>query len=149
MELLLKRIARKKLYTIGRLYVDGKYFCDTIEDKDRGLSQSMNSDEIQKIKVVSETAIPVGTYKMTMSVVSPRFKNRSWARPYGGRIPRLLDVPGFDGILIHPGTDQDSTSGCIIVGKNKIVGKVVESQVTFKSLMEKLSKQSSIIITVE
>lgn len=148
MDLLLRRIARKNLYTIGRLYIDGEYFCDTIEDKDRGLSNTMSETEILKIKVPSETAIPSGTYRITMDVVSPRFKNRSWARPYGGKIPRLLEVPGFDGVLVHPGTDQNSTSGCIIVGKNKVVGKVTDSQLTFKSLMEKLSKQKDITITI-
>ncbi len=148
MDLLLRRIARKNLYTIGRLYIDGDYFCDTIEDKDRGLSKTMSKTEILKIKVPSETAIPSGTYGITMDVVSPRFKNRSWAKPYGGKIPRLLEVPGFDGVLIHPGTDQSSTSGCIIVGKNKVVGKVTDSQLTFKSLMEKLSGQKDITITI-
>lgn len=148
MDLLLRRIARKNLYTIGRLYIDGEYFCDTIEDKDRGLAQTMSEAEILKTKVPSETAIPSGTYRITMDVVSPRFKDRSWAKPYGGKIPRLLEVPGFDGVLIHPGTDQNSTSGCIIVGKNKVVGKVVDSQLTFKSLMGKLSGQKDIIITI-
>jgi len=66
--------------------------------------------------VKNETAIPTGTYTVTMNVVSPKFKNKTWAKPYGGKVPRLLNVPGYEGILLHPGSDQDSSSGCLIVG---------------------------------
>lgn len=149
MEILLKRIAKKNLYTIGKLYIDGVYFADTLEDKDRNLTQSMSLEEIKKIKVPNETAIPAGTYDITLNVISPKFKDRAWAKPYGGRVPRILNVPGFDGVLLHPGTDQNSTSGCIILGKNKIVGKVVESQVTFKAFMAKVAGQKSITITIK
>lgn len=149
MEILLKRIAKKNLYTIGKLYIDGVYFCDTIEDKDRGLSQSMPLEEIKKIKVPNETAIPTGTYNVTLNVVSPKFKDRAWAKPYEGKVPRILNVPGFEGVLIHPGTDQNSTSGCIILGKNKIVGKVVESQATFKIFMVKVAGQRNITLTIK
>lgn len=149
MEILLKRIAKKNLYTIGKLYIDGVYFCDTIEDKDRGLSQSMPLEEIKKIKVPNETAIPTGTYNVTLNVVSPKFKDRAWAKPYEGKVPRILNVPGFEGVLIHPGTDQNSTSGCVILGKNKIVGKVVESQATFKIFMIKVAGQRNITLTIK
>ena len=149
MEILLKRIAKKNLYTIGKLYIDGVYFCDTIEDKDRGLSQSMSLDEIKKIKVSNETAIPTGTYNITLNVVSPKFKDRAWAKPYGGKVPRILNVPGFEGVLIHPGNDQDDTSGCIILGKNKVIGKVIESQATFKAFMTKVTNQKSVTFTIK
>ena len=149
MEILLKRIAKKNLYTIGKLYIDGVYFCDTIEDKDRGLSQSMPLEEIKKIKVPNETAIPTGTYNVTLNVVSPKFKDRAWAKHYEGKVPRILNVPGFEGVLIHPGTDQNSTSGCVILGKNKIVGKVVESQATFKIFMIKVAGQRNITLTIK
>ena len=149
MKLLLKRIAKRKLYTIGKLYIDGVYFCDTIEDTDRGLTQNTPLEQIKKIKIPCETAIPSGTYKITLNVVSPRFKDKVWAKPYGGKIPRLLNVPGFDGVLLHPGSDQDSSAGCVIVGRNKIVGKVVESQATFKNLMSKLKGQTNVSITIE
>lgn len=149
MEILLKRIAKKNLYTIGKLYIDGVYFCDTIEDKDRGLSQSMLLEEIKKIKVPNETAIPTGTYNVTLNVVSPKFKDRAWAKPYGGKVPRILNVPGFEGVLIHPGTDQNSTSGCVILGKNKIVGKVIESQATFKIFMTKIAGQKNITLIIK
>lgn len=149
MKLLLKRRYKKSNYTIGDLYIDGKWFSNTIEDTDRGLSQSMPLEEIKKIKIKNETAIPTGTYKVITNIVSPRFKNRTWAKPYGGKVPRLLNVPGFDGVLIHPGTDQDSTSGCLILGQNKIVGKVINSQVTFHAFMKQLPKNEQITITIQ
>jgi len=65
----------------------------------------MPLEEITSIKVKNETAIPTGTYSVNMNIVSPKFKDRAWAKPYNGKIPRLINVPGFDGVLIHPGTD--------------------------------------------
>lgn len=140
MKLTLRRIAKKSKYTIGRLYIDGDYFCDTIEDKDRGLTSDMTETEIKKIKVKNETAIPTGTYKVTLNVISPRFSKKQFYldNANGGRVPRLLNVKGFDGILIHYGSDQDSSSGCVIVGQNKVVGKVINSKDTFIKLYKKL-----------
>lgn len=149
MKLLLKRIAKKSNYTIGKLYIDGEYFSDTLEDRDRGLTQSMSLDQIQKIKVKDKTAIPTGVYDITLNIVSPKFKNSSWAKPYGGKIPRLLGVPGYEGVLIHPGNSAEDTSGCVLVGENKAVGKVLNSQATFHKLMSKLKGQSNITITIE
>ena len=71
MILRLRRIAKKQLYTIGKLYINGAYFCDTIEDKDRGLTQMMPLDLIKKIKVYKQTAIPTGTYTVAMGTRSP------------------------------------------------------------------------------
>lgn len=148
MKLLLKRIAKKDKYTIGNLYVDGKFFCNTLEDKDRGLNSQMSLKEIKNKKVYGETAIPIGTYKIDMDEESPSFKNRTWAKPYNGKIPRLSDVPGYSGVLIHPGNDQSDTLGCILVGRNTQVGKVLDSQNTFHSLMKMLAKGDN-IITIE
>lgn len=125
MELLVKRRALNFKYTIGSLYINGVYFCDTLEDTVRGT------------KIAGITAIPYGTYKITMDVVSPKFKDRSWAKPYGGKLPRLLNVPNFEGVLIHVGNTAEDTSGCLLVGKNKVKGKVVDSTNTFMELMEK------------
>ena len=75
MKLTLKRIALRDTYTIGRLYIDGVYFCDTLEDKVRDLNKNGKFDNGEK-KVYSETAIPYGIYKVDINTVSPRFKNR-------------------------------------------------------------------------
>lgn len=149
MKLLLKRIAKMEKYTIGKLYIDGKYFSDTLEDTDRNLTSTMSKDEIAKVKVYGKTAIPAGTYVVDMNTVSPKFGERSWAQPYEGKVPRLQDVPGYEGVLIHPGNTADDTSGCILVGRNKVKGQVVESQDTFHSLMNILKGDNDITITIE
>lgn len=138
MELRLKRRYKGPKYTIGNLYIDDIYFCDTLEDIDRGITSSTSLEDISRKKVYGQTAIPTGTYKVNLNVVSPKFKNRSWAKPYGGKVPRLMNVPGFEGVLIHPGNTDSDTSGCILVGKNTVVGKVMESTITFNGLMKKL-----------
>lgn len=138
MELELRRIARKETYTIGKLSIDGEDFCDTVEDKDRGLSQEMPEHKIKEIKVYGQTAIPTGRYKVDMDTVSLRFKERSWAKPYDGKLPRLIGVPGFEGVLIHPLNTAQESSGCIGPGINSIVGRVMNSTATFHSLMKRL-----------
>lgn len=90
MELRLKRIACKPLYSIGRLYVDGEYFCDTIEDRDRGLDDSMTEQEIRSVKVASETAIPRGTYKVTLMFSLPNTKTEHSMRFAKGICPDCL-----------------------------------------------------------
>lgn len=135
MELKVKRVALKSDYTIGRLYVNGEYVCDTIEDRNRGLTQDMPLEEIKAKKVYGETAIPTGTYEVDMNTVSPKFKDRSWAKPYGGKLPRLIGVKGFDGVLLHVGNNASDSSGCLLCGKNTIVGMVTGSTNTFKMLM--------------
>ena len=132
MNLELKRIFKGKDYTIGRLFIDGKYFCDTLEDPVRQLD---STDD----KIYSKTAIPAGKYKVSMSVVSPKYSIRKSYNWCGGRLPRLLDVPFFEGILIHSGNTPDHTAGCILVGENKIKGQVINSMNTFKNLWVKLN----------
>lgn len=147
MDILVKRIAKKEGYTIGRMYVDGKYFCDTLEDTDRGIRQDEPA-EIEKKKIHGKTAIPTGEYQVDLNQVSHRFGSRSWAWPYKGKVPRLLGVPGFAGVLIHPGNTAEDTSGCILIGENKVVGKVVNSVKTFHKLMEKMNGKK-VFIKVE
>ena len=147
MKLILKRIALRDTYTIGKLYIDGVYFCDTLEDKVRDLNKNGKFDNGEK-KVYSETAIPYGIYKVDINTVSPRFKNRVWAKPYGGKIPRLLNVNSFEGVLIHPGTTSKDTSGCLLVGRNTIVGKLTQSQNSLHKLMSKLKGQKDITIEI-
>ena len=137
MELLVKRVARRDEYTIGKLYVDGVYFSGTLEDCDRGLTQDMPLDDIKAKKVYGKTAIPTGTYEIDMNTISPRFEKRSWAKPYGGKLPRLIGVKGFEGVLLHVGNTASDSSGCILVGKNSIKGMVTDSTKTFMSLMSK------------
>lgn len=150
MKLLLKRIAKMEKYTIGKLYIDGKYFSDTLEDTDRNLTSTMSKDEIVKVKVYGKTAIPTGTYVVDMNTVSPKFKNRSWAKPYNGKIPRLVNVPGFEGVLIHPGNTAEDSLGCILVGKNTIKGMVTSSQTIFKTLMDVLTQTNdTATLTIE
>lgn len=152
MKLTVKRVAKKPKYTIGKLYIDGEYFCDTLEDTDRSLDQSMTEEEIASRKVYGETAIPTGTYKITMNVVSPKFSKKDfYKKTCNGKLPRLLDVPGFDGILIHVGDGYKGpklTYGCILVGYNKIVGGLLDGKEVFTSLINKLKKESNITITI-
>ncbi len=149
MELLLKRRYKGSKYTIGSLYIDGKWFSDTLEDTDRNLSSNMSEEEIKKIKIKNKTAIPTGTYKVNMNTVSPRFKDRVWAKPYKGIVPRLMKVPGYDGVLIHPGSNAESTSGCVLVGRNTIKGMLTQSQNTFHALMKILLKEKNITLTIK
>lgn len=142
MKLEVKRVAKRSTYTIGKLYINGVYFCDTLEDKDRGLKQSDAVYSIKKIKVPNHTAIPTGFYKVIVNK-SPKF---------GRMLPRLLNVPGFEGILIHRGNTDKDTSGCIIVGENKVVGKVINSTGYETRLVDILTKaqnsKEEIIITI-
>lgn len=152
MELKIDRRYKGTEYTIGSLYVDGSYFCDTLEDVDRGIDSSMSPADITKKKIYGKTAIPTGTYQIDMNTVSPKFKDRSWAKTYGGKVPRLLVVPGFDGVLIHPGNTASDTLGCILVGRNTIAGRVTDSTATFHNLMKRMLdarvKGESISITI-
>ena len=138
MKLLLKTVAKKDKYTIGKLYIDGVYFCDTLEDTSRGLTQSMKEHEISKIKVHGNTAIPTGTYKITLNIISPKFSKYKQYKFCEGKLPRLLDVPGFEGVLIHIGNTPKDTEGCILVGYNKVVGGLINSTIAFKALYSKL-----------
>lgn len=136
-------------YTIGKLYVDGVPFCDTLEPTDRGLTASMTIDEIKSTKVKGKTAIPTGIYHVDLDSVSPRFKDRSWAKIYGGRVPRLQGVRGFSAVLIHVGNSAADTEGCILVGRNTEVGKVTDSRATWCKLMSMmLSAKEYVIISV-
>ena len=145
MELLLKRIAKKPTYTIGKLYIDGKYFCDTIEDTDRGLRQDLPASVNRAKKRKGATAIPTGKYQITLGVRSPKFSKRKEYDFCGGCLPRLLNVPAFEGVLIHAGNTANDTDGCLLVGKNKQVGKVLDSMATFKALYDELNKSTGVI----
>lgn len=138
MKLEVKRIAKQSTYTIGKLFIDGEYFCDTLEDVCRGLTQNMTEAQIAQIKVKGQTAIPSGTYKVDITF-SQKFKKY---------LPILENVKGFEGIRIHSGNDSDDTEGCLLVGKNKAKGQVLESRDTFNELMNKIWNDKNITITI-
>lgn len=138
MKLRLKRIAKKDTYTIGKLYIDDIYFCDTLEDKDRGITNDMTEEDISKIKVKGETAIPIGTYNISITY-SPKFKRD---------MPLIENVKGFAGIRIHSGNTDKDSEGCILVGENKIIGKVINSRETYNKLFNRLVKEKN-KITIE
>ena len=126
MQILIQRHALKEGYTIGRMEINGKYFCDTLEDTDRGLRESMTEAEIATLKVKGATAIPTGTYRIDMQTRSPRF---------GRVLPRLVSVKGYAGVLIHSGNTAADTEGCILVGENRERGKVLNSRATLERLL--------------
>lgn len=138
MNLTLKRYPTINGYTEGKLYIDGAYFCDTLEDQDRGLYQHMSLAEIKAVKVYGETCIPYGTYKVELSY-SPKFKKI---------MPAILDVKGFTGVRIHNGVDKNSTLGCVIIGKKWQDGKVTKSRDTFAKLMQILQQCGEEIILI-
>ena len=139
MKLRVERRWKKDTYTIGRLYIDGVWFCNTLEDKDRGLKKEYGAAVVRSRKVAGETAIPTGIYGVAMNVTSPKYAAVKWYWDLcQGKMPRLLSVPGFDGILIHPGNTALDTLGCLLVGKNTKVGQLTDSRVTFEALYQKM-----------
>jgi hypothetical protein len=139
MELKLVRVFKSPMYTIGRLYVDGVFECDTLEDTVRDLNKDGDLNDAGESKVFGETAIPYGTYKVIINY-SNRFKRD---------LPRLLNVKEFDGVLIHPGNTAVDTHGCILVGINNAKGRVNNSRITFDKLFAKMKNQTDIKIIVE
>lgn len=120
MEIVLCRKYRLNSYTIGKVYVNGLYFCDSLEDRDRLY--------FGEKKIYGETAIPVGRYKIEMS----------WSPKYQRMMPRLLNVPQFTGILIHSGNKPEHTAGCILTGLNKEKGKVLYSKYYADTIRDKI-----------
>ena len=139
MELKLIRTKSNNEYTEGKLYINGVYFCDTLEDKDRGLLQSMTVDTIKTIKIYKETCIPYGKYKVVLSM----------SKRFGKVIPELLDVKGFIGVRIHSGNTIYDTEGCILVGIKSSDGVIANSRKTFNALMNILKTQTLITLKIE
>lgn len=139
MKLTLIRITNKATYCIGKLYIDGEYFCDVIEDTDRGLDDSMSVDEILKKKIKGETAIPTGLYKVEITY-SPKYKRM---------MPLLIGVKGYSGVRIHSGNTSKDTEGCLLVGRNTVVGMVTDSRNTYQRLFAKLQKAKDIWVEIK
>jgi hypothetical protein len=138
MKLRLFRSVMANRYTVGRLYVDGKYHCDTLEDTDRRLEDNPGA------KVYGKTAIPRGTYDVLITM-SNRFKRE---------LPLLKNVPGFEGIRIHPGNTHEDTDGCVLVGVlADSSDRMILSRATFNGLFKLLERaydaNDPIVMTVE
>lgn len=152
MEIIIERAWKKADYTIGRLFVNGERICESLEDTDRGLKSSFTDAAIKAIKIAGKTAIPTGTYKVTMSV-SAKYKDRSWAKKYNGLVPEIVGVPGYVAVRIHPANFASEVEGCVAVGENKVKGGVVNSQKTYCKLMDKYlipawNRKEAITITI-
>ena len=118
MRAIVKRDYKREDYTIGRVYIDGEFFCHSLEPEDRGLQQNMDEKDILRLKVPGKTAIPSGVYKVKMSR-SPKYKRV---------MPEVLGVKGFIGIRIHSGNSADDTEGCILMGDNTQKGRLTGSR---------------------
>ena len=153
MKIKVKRIFRGPEYTIGHLYVNDVYVCDTLEDRDRGLDYRMSLSKIKSKKIAGKTAIPTGIYKLTLDVKSPKFGSKAFYKEVcDGYLPRLIGVPGYEGVLIHVGNTQNDTDGCILVGLNKVKGQVIDSRQIFRKLWDsyfKIAKQDKMEIVIE
>ena len=127
MELRLERLWPKAEYTVGRLYIDGELFCNTLEDKVADVNRNGEFDGTER-KVPGKTAIPYGTYKIFYG----------WSPKFGRNLPRLLNVTAFDGILIHPGNTAEDSAGCILVGRNTEVGRLTQSRLYSDELNKRI-----------
>ena len=127
---------KKEKYTIsnvfvnGKRFTDGKNYCNALEDTDRGLTSDMTVDQIFKKKVYGQTAIPKGDYNITITY-SPSF-NRM--------LPLVNAVKGFTGVRIHSGNSAKDTYGCILIGRNDVVGKITKSRYWFNLLYAGIKK---------
>ena len=124
-------------YTIGTMFINGDYFCDTLEDKVREFGDNGEG------KVYGQTAIPYGKYRIVLTY-SPKFKRE---------LPLLLNVPFFEWIRIHRGNTEHDSSGCLLLGENKVKGKVINSTQyeveLVKRIREAISHNEEIWIIVE
>ena len=120
------RTYRKNSYTIGKLYVNGSYVCNTLELHD--------STYYGEDFVLGKSAIPVGVYTLATCVWSPKFNDFR---------PRITDFKYSKNILIHEGNTPRDTEGCILVGNNLITGQVLNSKATLAKLQDLLSAHDS------
>lgn len=125
MKVTVKRTFKGTEYTIGKLYIDGAYFCDTLEDKVR-----------KGAKVYGKTAIPAGKYKV----------KKTWSPKYAKTLPEIQNVPGFSGIRIHSGNTAADTDGCLLIGLNKIKGSVIHSRDAMTWFMDRTPDEFEIEI---
>lgn len=139
MEIVVNRIFTCKDYTIGRLFIDGVYHCDVLEDCDRGLDQGMTDEEIRRLKIYGKTAIPTGRYRVVLTY-SNRFRKV---------LPEIQGVKGYSGVRIHTGNTPEDTLGCILVGRNTKKGMVTESRKMFAPLLDRMKKAKDITLIIK
>jgi len=142
MEIILTPFIKTNKSTTSELTITGNPFkCFVLEDVDRGLKQSETVESIKLRKIFAETAIPAGRYEVVIN-----FSNR-----FQKFLPQLLNVPGFEGIRIHPGNKAEDTEGCLLVGLAQSDNWVSQSVLAFKKLMaiiEPAAKKEKIFITI-
>ena len=153
MEITVDRKWKKDTYTIGVCYINGVRFSETLEDKDRGLDNSMSESVIKSKKIYGQTAIPTGTYEIKMTY-SPKFANRAWAKKYSGKVVEITNVKAYSGVRIHPFNTAAESLGCIAVGRNLVKGKVLQSTIYYQKLVDDyispaLKRGEKVIITIK
>lgn len=128
MNVVIERKWKKDTYTIGRVYVNGEFYANSMEDRDRGLTKDMPLKEIQRIKVYGETAIPTGEYIVKMTY-SPKYRRV---------MPQIMDVPGWSGVRLHSMNTAKDSEGCIGFGKNDKPGWISNSRSYMKAFEDRL-----------
>lgn len=126
MELEVRRKQFTDKSTIGELWINGSFYCYTLEDVDRGLIKTQPLTEIAQKKLFGVTAIPLGKYELAMT-----FSNR-----FQQYMPQVLNVPCFEGVRIHSGNTAEHTEGCLLVGKSKSENFIGNSKLAFNELMK-------------
>lgn len=157
MEILVHRRWNQQEYCVGRLFIDGQLYGNTLEDTDRGLSDAMDERTIRNRKIYGKTAIPRGRYTIDMETVSPKFsKKKFYMDVCQGKLPRIKNVKGFEGILLHVADGPkgaDLLEGCIGVGLNRVKGQLCEGKDVFtkiyRLMKEAHDRGETIYITVE
>lgn len=139
MKLKVVRETKTDISTVGSLFINDVFFCYTLEDKDRGLKQSDSLLFIQAKKIFGFTAIPYGFYKLTVNQ-SPKFKRM---------LPRILDIKGFDGVLLHRGNTANDSLGCILIGYKKGENSIFESTKAETDLVNRLLLHNNDVHTIE
>jgi len=139
MKLKVVRETKNDVCTIGSLFINDVFFCYTLEDKDRGLKQSDSLLFIQAKKIFGLTAIPSGFYKLTVNQ-SPKFKRI---------LPRIIEIKGFDGVLLHRGNSANDSLGCILLGYKKGYNSIFESTKAETDLVNRLLLHNNEVHTIE
>ena len=148
-----RRIIKSDTFTIGKLFINGRYFCDTLEDKDRGLKDTMSEEEIKKIKVDHYTAIQTGTFPLDITW-SEHFSTKEFYKKWRYYLPLITNLKGWKGVRIHWGTSSDSSSGCILLGSHITndsipAGDSQDCTTRFYDFLHSIWKKCDIQITIK